>query len=317
MPDLLTFGATDLRLSPPRDHRLETARRLRAQADGPESNAAVAAGRLGVDAAWVSTLPDTALGRRVAGELREQDVDVRVRWADAADGRQGLRFVEQAGAPRGPATVEDRAGAAVEGHEGEAVPAELLSDSGVVYVTGATAARSTTLAGATAKVLRGAAEAGAMSAFGLRYEPAQWDSAEVAGETLREFFPAVDAFVADRADVAATLDRSGQPAEVAHGLASAWEFETVALRREGAAVVWHDATVHEYAVPETDVVDEAGARDAFAGAFLAALVEGRSPRTALARAVAADALARTVHGPLPTVSATEVDRVAAAVTDRD
>ena len=62
---LVTFGECALRLSPPGSERLETARGLQVQAAGPESNAAIAARRLGTPATWVSRLPDTPLGRRV------------------------------------------------------------------------------------------------------------------------------------------------------------------------------------------------------------------------------------------------------------
>ena len=110
MADILTIGATALELTPDGDERLETAVRLDVAVTGPESNAAVAASRLGVESAWLSKLPETPLGRRVAGELRRHGVETAVCWSG---GRQGVSFVERAKPPRRDARIDDRAGAAV------------------------------------------------------------------------------------------------------------------------------------------------------------------------------------------------------------
>jgi 2-dehydro-3-deoxygluconokinase len=88
--DLVTFGETTLRFSPPRGERLETAETLTFATAGAESNVAVAASRLGADAAWLSKLPDSTLGRRVTADLRQHGVDPAVAWSDA--GRQGTYY---------------------------------------------------------------------------------------------------------------------------------------------------------------------------------------------------------------------------------
>lgn len=311
MVDLVTFGEASLRLSPSAGRRLEGARTLEVGITGPECNAAVAARRLGAEVAWLSRLPDSPLGRRVASELRGYDVDVRVDWADG--GRQGLAFHERGAPPRGDQRLDDRAGVALGDLDPEGVPFEAaLEGAEGTYVTGATPGLSTPVAAATARLLKAATDAGALTAFGLRYDPGQWSPGE-ARDTLTELFPAVDVFVADEADVAAVLDRDGGPAEVAHGLAAEWGFETVALLREHTAVAWHDSTVHEYPVVEGEVVDGSGDADAFAGAFLARLLEGADHAEALRSAMAAAALARTVPGAVPAVTRAEVERVAATV----
>ncbi|MFB6095656.1 MAG: PfkB family carbohydrate kinase, partial [Halodesulfurarchaeum sp.] len=69
-PTLVTFGETMLRLGAPEGERLETAEHLDVRIGGAESNVAVAAQRLGLDAVWCSRLPDSPLGRRVINPLR-------------------------------------------------------------------------------------------------------------------------------------------------------------------------------------------------------------------------------------------------------
>jgi 2-dehydro-3-deoxygluconokinase len=306
---LVTFGETALRCSPAGGERLETARRFDVQASGPESNAAVAARRLGTPVAWFSRLPDTPLGHRIASELRSYDLDIAVDWGE---GRQGLTFYERGSDPRASVRVDDRLDSAVTELSMAALPLERVEGADAAYVTGATPALSTDLAGATARFLKTAADAGTTTAFSLAYRPWLWEPEE-AGELLTQFFPAVDVFVATEADVATVLDRDGKPAEVAHALASTYGFEYVALVRERTGVLWHDSTVHEYPTPSVEVVDETGGEAAFAGGLLSALVDGDDPADALRTAMATRALARTIPGSVPTVSEAEVRRVAATV----
>lgn len=82
MPTFATLGEAALRLSPPGHERLETAREVEVHVTGAESNAAVVAHRLGCASTWISRLPDSPLGRRVAGELREHGLDVEVTWSE-------------------------------------------------------------------------------------------------------------------------------------------------------------------------------------------------------------------------------------------
>ena len=70
MSELVTFGETMLRLSPPRGQRLETEGGFEAQVGGAESNVAAAATSLGSETVWLSKLPANPLGRRVVRALR-------------------------------------------------------------------------------------------------------------------------------------------------------------------------------------------------------------------------------------------------------
>jgi len=307
---LVTLGETALRLSPPGAGRLERADRLEMEASGPESNAGVVARRLGEPVTWLSRLPDSPLGRRVAGELRGYDLEIDVDWGE---GRQGLTFHERGGAPRGDDRVDDRTGAAAASLSMDDLPLEPVRGADAAYVTGATPALSNDLAGATARFLKTANDAGATTALSLAYRPWLWKSPDAARDTLTGFFPAVDVFLAREADVDAVLDRSGSPAEVAHGLASDWGFEHVLLTRERTCIAYHGATVHEYPNPQVDAVDTTGREAAFAGAFLAARRDGADPTDGLRTAIAARALAATLPGSVPTVTRAEVERVASEV----
>ena len=299
---LATLGGAALRLAPRGTERLEAADALSVDVEGAACNAAVAAGRLGADAVWFSRLPDDPLGRRVASELRGQNVEVVARFGG---GRQALTFFERGATPRDDGRVDDRANAAIEALSFDDLPAERVETADVAYVTAETPATSAGLAESTAGFLRTAADAGATTALGLL----DADAVAGAGDTVEELLPVVDVLVATGAAVEAVFGRNGEPTQVTHVLASNHGFETVAMLREGDAAAWRDSTVHEVALPSVETVDASGAVDAFAGAFLAGVV-GSDVQTALRGAVAADALVRTTPRSLPVFTRAELETVA-------
>lgn len=302
--ELVTLGAAALRLAPPGSERLETARALDVGVTGPECNAAAAAGRLGADPVWLSRLPEGPLGARVESELRGHGVDV---VADTGAGRQGVTFFERGRSPRVDARVDDLGNAAVEGLTMDAIPTDRVEAADTAYVTAATPRASTGLAGATAKFLKTASDAGARTALGV-LDTRGWNDLDSARETLEGLLPAVDVLVGTADAVEAVFDRGGEPSKVTHALGSTHDLETVALCRASDATAWHDSTVHGFERPDVDSVDSTGGIDAFAGAFLAGLDGG--VKSALRQAIAADALARTTPEALPVFASDEVESVA-------
>ena len=303
MTDLLTFGASVLDFTAPTDTSLDTTDRLRVSVSGSESNAAVAAARLGVESAWLSKLPDSPLGRRVAAEVEKHGVETAVRWSEA--GRQGLTFSERAGAPRGNVRLDDRGGAAVASATPGELPLSSVRDASMVYASGATATLSPTLA-ETAAALFGEMHSTGTTALGLSRRRA-FESPD-AREAVVSLFSGVDVLLTTEAGATA-LGQGTNPTETVHALASTHDFRTVVLAREKrGALVWHDKTVHEHSPPETDTADDRGAFDALCGAFLARRLAGDGVSRALADGVACGALARTIQGPVPSVTPADVER---------
>ena len=284
MTDLLAFGAAALELTPPGRERLETADRLTVAATGPAANAAVTAARLGTDAAWLSTLPDTALGRRVTSEIASHGVETAIQWTD--EGRQALAFAERAGPPRGNARIEDRTASAISSVTPEELPLSAVGEPGTVFVDAALPTRSATLADTTATLFDKTGDTGTETVLGLgRREPS---AATI--EAAEEVLPVVDTLIAAEHDL-----------------------ETVVIAREEGGVVWDDRTVHERASPATETVDDRGAFDALCGGFLARRAAGVETGAALAAGVASEALARTVPGPAPAITSDEVERCVASM----
>ncbi|WP_424009344.1 2-dehydro-3-deoxygalactonokinase KdgK2 [Haloferax denitrificans] len=305
--ELVTFGETMIRLSPPEGERIETAQSLEFRTAGAESNVAVAASRLGCSAAWLSKLPDSPLGRRVTTELRTHGVEPYVRWDD--DARQGAYYIEQGRSPRPTNVIYDRADAAVTTARPDELAVEAVEDAAVFYTSGITPALSETLRETTGELLQTATEAGTTTAFDLNYRSKLWSPSD-ARDACESLFPEVDVLVAAERDIRTVLGLDGDASTLASELAADFGFETVVVTRgEDGALARHDGTVSEQPVFETDTVDAIGTGDAFVGAFLSRLIAGESVETALAYGAATAALKRTVHGDLAVVTPDEVERV--------
>ena len=307
--DLVTFGETMLRLSPPRGERLETTETLGVQAGGAESNVAVGAARLGADAVWLSKLPDSPLGRRIVGELRSHGVRTGVSWADPETTRLGTYYLEHGGEPRGTNVIYDRADAAITTVTPAELPTGALESAERFHTTGITPALSERAAETTVTLLRAAGEAGTTRSFDLNYRSKLW-SPGTARAAYEDLFEHVDTLFVPRRDAREVLGREGDAVEIAHGLASEFGFETVVVTRgtEGA-VALRDGAVHEQGVFEADTYDAIGTGDAFVAGYLAKRVEGGGVAEALEWAAAAAALKRTVDGDLAVITPGDVEGV--------
>ncbi|WP_202593925.1 bifunctional 2-dehydro-3-deoxygluconokinase/2-dehydro-3-deoxygalactonokinase [Halorubrum halophilum] len=307
--DLVTFGETMLRLSPPRGERLETTENLGVQAGGAESNVAVGAARLGADAVWLSKLPESPLGRRIIGELRSHGVRTGVSWADPETSRLGTYYLEHGGEPRGTNVIYDRADAAITTVTPAELPTGALESAERFHTTGITPALSERAAETTTALLRTAGEAGTTRSFDLNYRAKLWDP-ETARAAYEELFEHVDTLFVPRRDAREVLGREGDAVEIAHGLASAFDFETVVVTRgtEGA-VALRNGEVYEQGVFEADTYDAIGTGDAFVAGYLAKRTDGGDVADALEWAAAAAALKRTVDGDLAVITPGDVESV--------
>ncbi len=309
--DLVTFGETMLRLSPPGNERIESASEFEVRAAGAESNVAVAAERLGAVSTWTSKLPDSPLGRRVVGELNQYGIDTDVVWSQS--GRQGIYYLEHGGKPRGTNVVYDREDAAITTAKAEEFDVDLIQDARVFFTSGITPALSSTLRETTVNMLKAAREAETTTAFDVNYRRKLW-SPEEARETLLKLFPGIDILLIAARDARTVLGYEGDPRQLAHKLASKFDFTTVVVTRgDQGALAWHDNVVHDHEVYDTETVDPIGTGDAFTGAFIARRLAGDDVPKALEYASATAALKRTVPGDVALVTKEEVDAV---VSDR-
>jgi len=306
MTELVTFGETMLRLSPPDDERLETADQYTVRAAGAESNVAVAAQRLGLDAMWASKLPDSPVGRRVTGELKHHGVSVDIAWDDADSARQGTYYLEQGSPPRGNEVIYDRRNASITTATPEELPTEAIANATGFHTSGITPALSETLESTTADLLSLAQDAGTTTSLDLNYRSKLWTPSE-AQSVLSELFPDVDVLVVAERDANVVLDRDGDAEAIARDLADEYGFDVTVITRgsEGALALADDTVVEQPTFEATDA-HPVGTGDSFVGGFLSQYLSDGSVADGLAWGAATAALKRSIPGDIAVVSPDEI-----------
>jgi len=315
MTDLVTFGETMLRLSPPDEERLETADQYDVDVAGAESNVAVAAQRLGLDCAWLSKLPNSPVGRKVAGELRSHGLSVDVVWDDSPARRQGTYYLEQGRPPRGSDVIYDRAHASVTTATTDELSTSVLAAADCFHTTGITPALSETLATTTAELLQRAGTAGTLRSFDVNFRSSLWTPPE-AKDVLVDLFPHIDVLVVAERDARVVLDKAGDAEAIARELDETHGFEVVIVTRgDEGALALEDDTVYTQPTYEAADAYPVGTGDSFVGGFLSQYLDGDPVPEALAWGAATAALKRSVPGDVATVTPEEVREVLGGTTE--
>ena len=318
MAELVTFGETMLRLSPPRGTRLETEGSLDAQVGGAESNVAAAARCLGVDAAWCSKLPANPLGRRVARALRSHGVTPHIAWDDSDAARLGTYYLEYGAEPRETTVVYDRANASITTVRADELDTDAIADAEAFHTTGITPALSEATAETTRELLELAGESDTLRSFDLNYRSKLW-SHEEAAAGYEAILPAVDLLFAPHRDARAILGYEGDAESVARGLAADYDLEAVVVTRgsEGSLALVAD-TIIEEGIYSDETIDAIGTGDAFVGGFLGELLTNgggaltpAAVETAQSYAAAAAAVKRTITGDVLVSTREEIESVLA------
>jgi len=271
--DVTTLGEAMLRLSVPPGVRLETARQLDMYPAGAEANVAAALARLGRPCGWVSSLPDTSLGRLVTNELRQAGVDVTaVHWS--ATGRMGTYFIEFAGPPRPTQVVYDRANSCFTQLQAGQIDWEYLLDTQLLHLTGITPPLSPSCLDMVQQALQRARERGTAVSFDVNYRQKLWSS-EAAATTLLPLMQKVDLLFCSQRDAINLFGCAGTPEELIMQLATQTEARhiVVSLAAEGV-IGWDGKHIYRQAAPPVQMVDRIGAGDALAAGVIHGWLDG-------------------------------------------
>lgn len=310
LTDVLTFGETMLRLSPPGRLRLAQASAFDVWVAGCESNVAVALRALGKSVTWVSRLPDNAVGRLVEAALRARDVDVSsVVWT-APDERVGLFYAEAAALPRPGVVIYDRAGSAAASLCPADLPDALFDSHRHLHVSGITPALSPSCAETVSDAIRRAKARAKTVSLDVNYRARLW-SPEAAAKALAPLLRQVDVLFCARDDAAPLFGLSGDDATRASNLRSEFGVPVVALTAGRDGAVGCDATgcCSVPAVPVEVTVERFGSGDAFAAGYLACYLAGAPMEHSLRMGVAAAALKRTIPGDLLMATRADVEAI--------
>jgi 2-dehydro-3-deoxygluconokinase len=314
--DLVTFGETMIRLTAEPGIRLEEAATLRVTIGGAESNVAVALARMGRRTAWLSALPDHALGQRIAGELRRHGVDTsHIHWTT---GRIGLYFMEPGAAPRPTRVLYDRADSVIARIDPDSLDTSIVDGAGVLHLTGITPALSAAAQTACLRLAEAAQAAGTPLSVDVNYRARLW-SPEAAAEGIQPLLSRATLLFCGAGDAATIWGLTGEPQHIAQALLdrSAAELVVVTLGEQGALALARDGTRYEQPAIGVEPIDAVGAGDAFAAGFLDRwLADPAAIPAALRRAAGLAAIKMTIYGDNAVITADDLvllDRPAAEI----
>jgi len=324
----VTFGEIMLRLKPPARERLLQSPHLEATFGGGEANVAVGLARFEMNVAYVSVIPNNALGDACIGELRKQGIDTSLMVRKGK--RLGIYFLEPGSNQRPSKVIYDRSSSAIaEAQPGDIDWSKSFHGATWFHITGITPALSLSAVELSLEAVKKAKEKGVTVSCDLNFRKKLWQYGRSAPEIMGELVKYVDIAIGNEEDCQQSLG-IGVEIDVESG-----KLETKTYRELSDKVLdrfpdmrkiaitmreSHSADYNSWsAVLNTrsdflvsrkyeihDIVDRVGSGDAFASGLIYGLGNLNSDKEALEFAVATSCLKHSIPGDLPLISADEV-----------
>ena len=329
---ILTFGEIMLRLRSPGHERLFQSNMLEATFGGGEANVAVSLANYGMDAQFVTMLPDNAVADACVGELRRFGVDVSK--IKRGKGRMGIYFLENGANQLPSKVIYDRADSSI----ALAAPGDFDWEAvfdGVdwFHITGITPAISESAMLLSIESVKEAKKRGITVSCDLNYRKNLWKYGKKAEEVMRELATFVDVAIANEEDVqkslgitvdvnveSGELDREKYRALGSKVLETYPDMKMIAITlRESHSADWNGWAAclndrENFYVSKKyeirDIIDRVGGGDSFAGGLIYGLNNYESKQQALEFAVAASCLKHSIIGDFNRVSVSDVEKLA-------
>ena len=330
---VITFGEIMLRLNPPGYYRFVQANQFEASYAGGEANVAVSLSNFGLDAAFVTKVPNHEIGRCAVNAMRQFGVDTSHIFYGGS--RLGLYYVEKGASQRPSKVIYDRAGSSIAMAEpGDFHWDEIFRGADWFHFTGITPALGGRLPEICLEACKAAKQLGLTVSCDLNYRKKLW-TREQAGECMAKLLPYVDVCIANEEDAkdvfgieaentdinSGKLDREGY-ISVARQIASRFGCKKVAITLRGSisasdndwAGMLYDAASDKAVFSTTyhvRIVDRVGGGDSFGAGLIYSLLTGKGPQDAINFAAAASCLKHTIEHDVNLVSIEEVDALVA------
>ncbi|MDR2046435.1 MAG: sugar kinase [Clostridiales bacterium] len=328
MGRILTFGEIMMRLQPVGYKRFFQADLYESCFGGGEANVAVSLTGFGEDAAFLTKLPENALGDACIAELKKRGVDTR--FIIRGGGRLGLYFSEKGASQRPGRIIYDRKNSSINEISSNEIDFNALF-SGVewFHFSGITAALSQNVLDTLLALLKEAKKRRVTVSCDLNYRKKLW-SKQKAGEVMSELIGYSDVLISNEEECKEVFGLEAQGSDIDAGVIDAAGYSALAevltdkfrnlkataftLRGSVSASVNRWAGVlttaeggfrsKEYLV---GIVDRVGAGDSFTAGLIYSLINKMHPQYAVDFAAAASCLKHTVEGDFNIASKGEVE----------
>lgn len=330
---VVTFGEIMLRLATPGYQRFSQATELKATYGGGEANVAVSLANYGLDASFVTRLPENDLGKACKMDLQKYGVHTDA-IAHGGD-RLGIYFLETGAVARASKVVYDRAHSAFSQVEkGMFNWDEILEGADCFHWTGITPAVSQGAADACLEAIQAANRKGITVTCDLNYRKNLWKYGKTAAEVMPELVAGCDIVLGNEEDAEMVLGIKPEGVDVTGGHVEAEAYRSVsqqimaqyprvkkvittlrgsvnANHNSWSGVLYDGENLFEAPTYQiTHIVDRVGGGDSFMGGLIYGLLtyEGDDQK-ALNFATAASCLKHTIHGDFNLVTVDEVEKL--------
>lgn len=328
MSTVVTLGEIMLRLKSPGHERLFQSPLLEATFGGGESNVAMALSNLGKQTAFVSAIPDNAIGEAALTRLRSFGVDTS--RCIRRGRRLGIYFLEAGANQRPSQVIYDREGSAIsecgpEDFDWDAV----FTDAGWFHITGITPAISRSAADLSLKAAAEAVSRGISVSCDLNFRKKLWKYGKTAMEVMTELMNYVDVAIANEEDCQKSLgvqsdaDVSSADLNIERYRDISEQLLTQFPRCKKVAITMRESHSADYnswsAVLNNgdeflvsrkyeirNITDRVGGGDSFAAGLIYGLTSLDSDREALSFATATSCLKHSIPGDIALVTREEV-----------
>ena len=331
MSKFVTFGEIMLRLKTPGHDRFFQSPIFEATFGGGEANVAVALANYGLDARFVTALPDNDIGESAIREVRGFGVDTsQIR---RSGDRVGIYYLETGANQRASKVVYDRAASSIcECGPGDFDWDEVFKDAKWFHITGITPALSQSAADLSLESVKAAKERGVTVSCDFNFRGKLWKYGKSAPEVMNELVKYVDVGIANEEDCQKSLGisagvhvESGELEISKYQALSSKVLEVfpnmstiaITLRESRSADIngWSacmrdkSGFYHSRKYEMTDIVDRVGGGDSFASALIYGLNAYEDRNDSLNFAVAASCLKHSISGDFNRVTVAEAEKL--------
>lgn len=335
MPKIITFGEIMLRLSTPGYLRFGQAKQFDATYGGGEANVAVSLANYGMDAKFVTRLPENDIAKACLKDLRSYGVDTSsiVYGGD----RLGIYFLETGAVARPSKVMYDRANSSIATIKpGDIDWKKVLEGADWFHWTGITPALSQGAADVCLEAIKAANAMGITVSCDLNYRKNLWKYGKKASEVMPALVEGCDVILGNEedADKVFGIKPEGFDVTSTGGQIDQRRFQSVgeqlmkrfprakkviitlrgsinANHNTWGGVLWDGKTLYQsprYDI--THIVDRVGGGDSFMGGLIYGLLTYTGDdQKALNFAVAASCLKHTIFGDYNQVTVAEVENL--------
>ncbi|NMA60143.1 MAG: sugar kinase [Clostridiales bacterium] len=324
---VLCVGEIMLRLQPKGYKKIVQAKEFDIFYGGAEANVSVSLSNFGLDAWFLSKVPNNPLGDSAVNSLKELGVNTSlvVRGGE----RLGIYYSEKGAAQRPSTVTYDRKYAAFSEMDFSEIDLDkALSNTTWLHFTGITPALSEKTEELTLKLLKAAKQKGITVSCDLNYRKKLW-SQEKAKVVMTRLMQYVDLLISNEEDCKDVFGITADNSCIEDGKLSVSGYKKIAeevskefgikkiafsLRESysastnGWAGIYYDNGVcYESKQYKVELVDRIGGGDSFGAGLIYGNLMNKSPQETLDFAVAASAIKQTIEGDYNLASVKDVE----------